>query len=170
MAGARVGPLYGDLPDLDPTWVLLASDGSVTFSSTDLRELIRDNLEIATSYTQLHRLSLAMNSTAELSSRAVKTIVQQVVEIETLRLKVSNLKQADPENPTQLPLVKADVVEYSEEPLKRGQNTLKLAIQPLEEEINRLAVKICISLDLCEFGVDGPCCSTAHSMASLIRS
>lgn len=171
MAGMRVGPLYGPLPDIDPAWQLLASDNvTVIFDGEDLRELIRDNLGLNTSYSELHKLSQCMNSAAAVSTRAVTSIVADIKRIEDLRLKVETLKQADPQNPTSLPLIKADVVEYSEEPLKRGKNPLAISLQPLEEEIARLGMKICISLDMGAWDLGGPCNDTGRWSPGIIRS
>lgn len=172
MAGMRVGPLYGPLPEIHSSWQLLASDGlTVIFTGEDLRELIRDNLEISAAYNELHKLSTCMNSVAAVSSKAVASLVGDIKAIEDTRLKVEALKQADPVNPSSLPLIKADVVEYSEEPLKRGQHALSISLQPLEEEIARLAMKICISMDMCAWDIKGaPCCSTTDYAAALFRS
>lgn len=172
MAGMRVGPLYGPLPDIDPAWQLLADDNvTVIFDGEDLRELIRDNLHLSVAHYELKKLSLAMNSAAAVSTKAVARIVADVKKIEDLRIKVEELKQADPVNPSQLPLIKADVIEYSEEPLKRGVNPLALSLVPLEEEIGRLGMKICIALDLEAFDVQGaPCCSNAQFTTPIIRS
>ena len=172
MAGARVGPLYGPIPDIDEAWQLLASDGvTVIFDGSDLRELIRDNLGVPATYSELKKLSLAMNSVAAVTTAGVNSIVQDVKTIEDLRIKIQTLKQADPINPTSLPLIKADVVEYSEEPLKNGQNALAISLTPLNEEVARLGMKICLSLDLIAYNVEGaPCCSTAMVSTALMRS
>lgn len=172
MAGMRVGPLYGPLPDIDTAWQMLASDNvTVLFNGEELRELIRDNLGLSIAYQELHKLSQAMNSAAAVSTKAVDTIIKDIESIEAARLKVENLKQAEPVNPTNLPLIKADVVEYSEEPLKRGHSALAISLVPLEEEIARLCMKICISLDLCTFGLDGaPCCSASSHSTPMMRS
>lgn len=169
MSAQRVGPLYGPLPDLAPAWAIAAP---VAYTAEDVRELLRDVMELRVNKESLHRLSLAMNSVAALSSLAVKKIQADLLRHMDLQVKVDEIRAKVPTSvsPDGLPIIKADVVEYSEEPLKQGKTYAAMAIQPLEEEISRLAVKICLALDLEAFGLDeAPCCQGGYGMGGAMR-
>lgn len=154
-----MAPLYGPLPDLDPAWAILAPDSSVIFAAEDVRELIRDIEGIPLNYRELHKLSSAMNAVYALSPAAIERIKADVRTHTELTLQIESIKQANPGTSSGLPLIKADVVEYSEEPLKHGATPLSLKLQPLNEEVARLAVKICLALDFESFDLAGPCCT-----------
>lgn len=170
MAGARTGPLYGPLPEIEAAWVTYEEDNqTVALTGKDYRELLRELLELPINNRDLHRLSQAMNAAAKISEDGVRAVMVDVLKIVELKAKLEGYKQADVSDPTALPLIQADVVKYSEEPLKAGRNPLAIATQPLREEIARLEVKICLALDLATWGLEAVCNCSNPSAPSVIR-
>lgn len=169
MAGAAVGPIYGPVPELASSWVI-ESAGSPLFSAEETRELLRDAMGISGGYRELHKLSQAMNSTAAISLLTVGKVKDMLIKWNALEIKISGLRSADPTD-AGLPLIKADVIEYSEEPLKNKSLT-QVKTQPLEEEQMRLGVKICRALNLELWDLpQAPCCGQSGvGMAQIIRS
>lgn len=169
MAGAAVGPIYGPIPELDSYWAI-ESAGSPLFTAEETRELIRDAMGISGGYRELHKLSQAMNSAVAISLRTVAKIKDMIVKWNALDIKISDLRSADPTD-AGLPLIKADVVEYSEEPL-RHKSLTQVKTQPLEEEQARLGIKICRALNLELWDLpQAPCCGNSGTgMAQIIRS
>ena len=169
MAGAAVGPIYGPIPEVNAAWVI-ESSGSPLFSAEDTRELLRDAMGISGGYREMHKLSQAMNSTASISLLTVNKVKDMIVKWNALEVKISDLRSADPTD-AGLPLIKADVVQYSEEPLKNKSLT-QVKTQPLEEEQARLAIKICRAMNLELWDLpQAPCCGESVSgMAMVIRS
>lgn len=159
MAGAAVGPIYGPIPELNPVWAIANPEtGAPLYTPEDARELIRDAMAISGGYRELHKLSQAMNSLAQISALAVAKVQDQLLHRMALEAKISQLRSADPTD-VGLPLVRADVVEYSEEPLRRGLSLTQIKTQPLQEESGRLAVKICRALNLQVWALpEAPCC------------
>lgn len=159
MAGAAVGPIYGPIPELNPVWAISNPEtGGPLYSPEDARELLRDAMSISGGYRELHRLSQAMNSLAVTSGLAVARVQAMLVSWVALDLKISQLRSADPTD-AGLPLVRADVIEYSEEPLRKGLSLTQVKTQPLEEESARLTVKICRALNLQMWELpEAPCC------------
>ena len=173
MPATRVGPLFGPLPDLDDAWILKADyDTTVLYSAEDMREYIREIEDLRGAYDQVHKLTMAMNGLAAYNPIAVKKVVVQVVKYLELE-DIYNAKQE--ENPTNvspdgLPIIKADVVEYSEEPLKNGTNYMETVLQPLRERMARLQMDICRSLDLCSYDLsEAPCCEGPMAMHAKVR-
>ena len=72
-----------------------------------------------------------------------------------------------------LPIIKADVVEYSEEPLKQrndGKTYQDVQLQPVRERIARLQIKVCRTMDLCAFDIaEAPCCNGPSAMQVNVR-
>lgn len=168
---ASTGPLYGPIPNLDPRWALVDNQGQVVRTPEQVRELIRLTQALPLSYGTLHGLSQAMAAVVALSADAVADIRSSVIEYQALENRITAINNEEREEA--LPLRKADVVEYSEEPLRRGTTPTQLRLQPLKEEKARLAVRICLQLDLGSFGLEAPCCSTWRStdgVAALRRS
>ncbi len=168
MPARSIGPLYGDIPELDASWAVAG-----TYTADEMRELIRAMQEIKTSYANLRQLTLAMNSAADLSAAAVSTIKSDIAAHAELIAKIETAQENIPADlsPDKLPLVKADVVSYSEEPLKARANYMATVLQPAQERAARLVMKVCLALDLCTFGVDdAPCCKGPNGMTSLQRS
>lgn len=158
MAGAATGPIYGPIPELDASW---ATDnpqtGDPLYSPEETRELIRESQGISGGYRELHKLSQAMNSTATISVLVVQKIQDYLLRWVALDIKISDIRSEDPPADA-LPLVKADVVEYSEEPLRKGMSATQVRTQALEEEHARLAIKICRSLNLQLWDLEEPPC------------
>lgn len=159
MAGAALGPIYGPIPELAPIW---ATDnpqtGAPLYSAEETRELLRDSQGISGGYRELHKLSQAMNSAAEISELVVAKVQDMLLRWIALDLKASEIRSETPDA-NGLPLVRADVVEYSEEPLRRGLSATQVRTQALEEEAARLTVKICKALNLELFSLEqAPCC------------
>lgn len=158
MPAQSTGPLYGPLPEIDVAWTIDDDQGGVLFDGEDVRELLREMNGIRVNKYELHKLTLAMNAAAAISAKAVAKLQQKITTILSLELKIQAVKQRDIENPDELPLVQADVVHYSEEPLKKGVTAAAMKLQPLIEEVARLKMEICIGLALMEHGLPGPCC------------
>lgn len=177
MTVRRIGPIYGPLPDLDPIWAYVGEDGeTVLYSPDDMLEMIREMQELRSSYDQLHRLSMAMNSLAALSTRSVKTVQDDVQKYYQLMDGVdAELEEIPNLNPNggDLPIIRADVVEYSEEPLKQrtdGRTYADFVLQPVRERMSRLVIKVCRTLDLEAFDLnEAPCCAGPGGMQSYIR-
>lgn len=168
MPAQRIGPLYGPLPEINEAWELKAEDGTVLYSPDDMLELIMEMQEIRTAYDQMSKMSIAMNSTADLSTRTVKSIQQDVIKWDTLNdqynAKVEEIPVAVVGD---LPIIKADVVEYSEEPLKNPGSYMSSQLQQLRERISRLQLDVCRRLDLCSFGLgEAICCSGPSGMGN----
>ncbi|MGA0983307.1 hypothetical protein [Vulcanococcus sp.] len=174
MAGAALGPIYGPIPELDPSW---ATDnpqtGAPLYTPAETRELIRDSQGISGGYRELHKLSQAMNSAAAISPLVVAKIQDMVVRWVAIDLKASEIRSETPDA-VGLPLIRADVVEYSEEPLRAGKAQYQVRTQALEEEAARLTVKICKALNLELFDLEqAPCCmqgAYGGGMTTLVRS
>lgn len=171
MAGAATGPIYGPIPDLKAAWATAnPQTGDPLYTAEETRELLRESQKISAGYRELHKLTQAMNSTATISSLTVEKIQDFLIKWTALEVKIENLRSADPTE-AGLPLIKADVVEYSEEPLKNKTLT-QVKTQPLEEEQARLEIKICRALNLELWDLpQAPCCAE-HSvgMTSVYRS
>lgn len=176
MAGAATGPIYGPIPELDASWATAnPQTGDQLYTSEETRELIRESQTISAGYRELHKLSQAMNSTALISILVVEKIQDYLIKWVALDIKISEIRSANPSD-NGLPLVKADVVEYSEEPLRKGMSQAQIKTQPLEEEQARLAIKICRSLNLEMWELPAaPCCidslhSGMHATTRVARS
>lgn len=171
MPAGSTGPLYGPLPELDPNWEITLN-GQLLYAPEDTRDLILLTQGLRVNYTDMHRLSLAMNSAATLSLQAVSRIKADVVKWIDIDTSIQEARSVVPAtlSPGGLPLKKADVVEYSEEPLKSGKNFTSIALQPLQEEQARLGIRICLALDLINYELPAPCCVPERVAASLMRS
>lgn len=171
MAGAATGPIYGPIPELNAAWATAnPQTGDPLYSAEETRELIRESQKISAGYRELHKLSQAMNSTATISSLTVEKIQDFLIKWTALEVKIESLRSADPSD-AGLPLIKADVIEYSEEPLKYKSLT-QVKTQPLEEEQARLEIKICRALNLELWDLpQAPCClDHAAGMTTIYRS
>ena len=159
MAGARSGPVYGDLPALDQAWAIYDTDDvTLLFSPEEARSLILEILEQPVSYVTLHRLSMAMASSLDLNPAGVARVKQNAIYWAKHQEVITEVRGQLPTG--DLPLVKADVLEYSEEPLKQGRHAKSWKIQPIIEEMKRIEMRICLDLDVETFGLEGAiCCS-----------
>ena len=157
MAGARSGPVYGDLPALDQAWAIYDTDDSTQlFTPEEARSLFLEILDQPVSYVTLHRLSMAMASTLDLNPAGVARIKQNAIYWHKHQEVVSEVRGQLPIG--DLPLVEADVLKYSEEPLKQGQNSKAWKLAPIIEEMKRIEMRICLDLDVGTFGLDGTIC------------
>lgn len=176
MTARRTGPLYGPLPDLDTAWEFKGDDGvTVLYTTGDMLEMIREMQDLRSSYDQLHRLSLAMNSLAALSTRSVKTVQDDVQKYYQLKDGVdAQLEEIPDLTSANLPIIKADVVEYSEEPLKQrsdGKSYQDIQLQPIRERMSRLVIKVCRTLDLEAYELnEAPCCAGPSAMHGYTRT
>lgn len=171
MAGAATGPIYGPIPDLHSAWATAnPQTGAPLYTAEETRELLRESQKISAGYRELHKLSQAMNSTATISTITVEKVQDFLIKWTALELKIESLRSADP-TAAGLPLIKADVVEYSEEPL-RNKSLTQIKTQPLEEEQARLEIKICRALNLELWDLpQAPCCSDyGNGMTQVMRS
>lgn len=172
MPAARVGPLFGPLPDLDDQWIVKAEDDTVLYTAEDMREFIREIEDLRGAYTEVHKLSMAMNGLAAYNPKAVAKVITQVTKYLELE-DIYNAKQEEtPANasPDALPIIKADVVEYSEEPLKKGANYMETVLQPMRERMARLAMDICRTLDLCSYDInEAPCCAGPDALHGYMK-
>ncbi|ACT65623.1 predicted protein [Cyanophage PSS2] len=166
MPAARTGPTWGPLPDLDVDWTIYEADTvTIAYSPEQTRGLIMEIQGLASSYKTLHRISTVMGNVVAMPNpvavERIKTnVAAWVVNQATITTEKTTLSTDD------LPLIKADVIEYSEEPLKQGKNIKTYKLQPLFEEQARLAMRICLDLDLATAGVEGaPCCPGGNAMS-----
>ena len=165
MGAARSGPLYGPLPDLDTIWTIYASDNTtIVQTSSGTRSLIMEILTLASSYKNMHRLSTAMCSMVAMPNpegvTRVKANIGYWVANQAAIVNEKTTLSAD-----SLPLIEADVIKYSEEPLKQGKTLIAYKLQPLLEEQARLAMRICLDLDIETFGIrNAVCCSGGMSI------
>lgn len=175
MSSQYIGPLYGPLPDLDKSWAYEKTDENGAtlelYSPEDMREMIREMQDLRTAYDQLHKLSQAMNSLATLSPRSVETVKADVVKWIDLDDGVNlKLEQIPDVSPDGLPIIKADVVEYSEVPLEKGMSYMGAAMGSVRERMSRLQMSVCRTLDLCAFELaEAICCSGPGSMHGVMR-
>lgn len=172
MPATRVGPLFGPLPDLDEAWILRAEDDTVLYSAEDVREFLREIEDLRGAYDQVHKLTMAMNGLAAYNPIAVRRVMVDVLKFQELEDVYNAKQEQEPANitPDGLPIVKADVVEYSEEPLKNGSNYMETVLQPMRERMARIRMDICRALDLCSYGLDeSPCCDGPQPMHGMVR-
>ncbi|QNJ25968.1 hypothetical protein SynSYN20_01641 [Synechococcus sp. SYN20] len=173
MPASRVGPLFGPLPELDESWILMTADETlVLYTAEDVREFIREIQDLRGAYDQIHKLSMAMNGLAAYNPVAVKTVLVDVIRYLELEDILNAKQEESPTNvsPDGLPIIKADVVEYSEEPLKNGTNYMETVLQPMRERMARLKMSICRALDLCSYDLsEAPCCDGPTAMKSYRR-
>ena len=110
MPAQRIGPLYGPLPDIDQAWAFVGDDGTQLYSPDDMLELILEMQEIRTAYDQISKLTIAMNSTADLSTRTVKSIQKDVLKWDELNDQYNAKVEEVPSLAVgELPIIKADV-------------------------------------------------------------
>lgn len=170
MPAQYIGPLYGPLPDVDPSWAvtLTAENGDtiVAYTPEDMREMIREMQDLRVAHDQLSKLSIAMNSLVDISPRAVANVKADVLKWDELEDGVnSKLEQIPDISPDGLPIIKADVVEYSEVPLQKGTSYMGAALQSVRERMSRLQMKVCRTLDLCAFDLaEAVCCSGGNAI------
>lgn len=167
MAGQYIGPLYGPLPDLKTSWeatVVEPSTGEtiVIYTAEDMREMLREMQELRVAFDQMTKLTVAMNSLADISAKAQANVKADIIKWTDLRDGVdAKLEQIPDFRPGELPIIKADVVEYSEEPLKGGaMKYADVQLLAVRERMSRLQMSVCRTLDLCAFDInEALCCS-----------
>ena len=176
MSSQYIGPLYGPLPDLEASWAYTTVDPEndatvILYTPEDMREMIREMQDLRTAYDQLSKLSIAMNSLAALSPRAQESVKKDVVKYVDLKDEINLQLDKVPEvSPDGLPIIKADVIEYSEEPLKQGKNYVNVQLQTARERLSRLQMSVCRTLDLCAFDLnEAICCSGPGPMHGVMR-
>ena len=176
------------LPPVDPAWTVM-KDGvdppEVLYTPEDMRELIRDMQELPVNHYTLQQLTLAMNAVAELSPAAVESIKKDVLAYQQLQIHLENLEgggslEGINLSPDGLPMIKADVVEWSDKLLGccgKGESYFSKVLQPFKEAKGRLVIKVCLALELCAYDLEtAPCCDGHRSamgqamITPLIRS
>lgn len=177
MAGQYIGPLYGPLPELEFDWHYQVDDPEnpgekvTLYSRQDMREMLREMQDLRVAYDQMSKLTIAMNSIVAISPNALANVKDDIVKWVDLRDQVDAKQEVVPElRPGELPIIKADVVEYSEEPLKGGAvKYTDVQLQSVRERMSRLQMSVCRTLDLCAFDLnEAVCCSgpsAAHGFA-----
>lgn len=143
-------PVYGSLPGLAPSWA------TVDLTAEQMREQLRVLLDLPLAFYELSKLSEAMNGTAELSPEAQARVKADAIEWHAIEEQAAAIRREPTE--TGLPLIKADVIEYSEEPLKGGHGIAGLRTQPLALEQARIVRRTCQALSLCLYLPTAPCC------------
>lgn len=156
------------MPDLHPVWNHVSEAGEV-ISDVDMRDVIRHLEELPINHVTLHKLSQAMNSCATLSTRAAENVKKDAVYFLQLENSITEVRK-NPSTQDVLPMIKADVVEYSEEPLKQGKSLMAMKLLPLQEEQERVRVQICLALDFESWGLPGKCCSASRCMTTILRT
>ena len=165
MPARYTGPLYGELPEVKAIWAYTMTSEEtgeevVVYSPDDMLEMVREMQDLRVAYDQLRQLTIAMNSLADLSPKSVKSVQEDVIKWDSLSAGVDiELEKIPNLSPDGLPIIKADVIEYSEVPLEKGFSYAGVALQSVRERMSRLVLKVCRTLDLCSFGLDeAPCC------------
>ena len=141
--------------------------------------------DIAAREEDLTNLTMAMNACSALSPEAREQVKRDVIDYLKLRDKLASINGSAEGieginiSPDGLPMIKADVVEWSDKMLGccgKGGTYLEVVLAPFREAANRLIMRVCITLDLCSYGLENaPCCGLGGSSGSgwitpLIRS
>lgn len=169
------------VPPVDPAWTYWEPEGDppvVQFSPEEMRELIRDMQDLPLNHSTLHNLTMAMNAVAALGQPGVDSIMADVVAYHDLVIKLEALEGGDGLDginlsPDGLPMIKADVVEWSDKALGccgKGGSYFQKVLAPFKEAKARLVMKVCIALDLCTFDLKAVCCTTTHYMDSYFKT
>ena len=169
------------IPEVDPAWTIYKDDTDppeVQFTADETRELIRDMQGLPLNSHTLTQLTMAMNSVAELSPAAVETIKADVMAYQQLSIHLENLEGGgNLENinlsPDGLPMIKADVIEWSDKLLGccgKGDSFFTKVLQPFKEAKGRLVIKVCLALDLCAWEIEeAPCCRGNYSAMNNVQ-
>jgi hypothetical protein len=164
------------LPEVHPAWATY-KDGTeppeVLYTPEEMREVIRDMQQLPLNHYTLQQLTLAMNGVAELSLAAVETIKKDVLAYQQLEIHLENLEgggslEGINLSPDGLPMIKADVVEWSDKLLGccgKGESYFSKVLQPFKEAKGRLVVKVCLALDLCAHDIEEAVCCSGHHRA-----
>ena len=168
MPARYTGPLYGELPEVKAIWAYSMTNEQgeeiLVYSPDDMLEMVREMQDLRVSYDQLRQLTVAMNSLADLSPKAVKSVQDDVIKWDGLSAGVDiELEKIPNLSVDGLPIIKADVIEYSEVPLEKGLNYGQIQLQTVRERMSRLVLKVCRTLDLCSFGLEEAACCTGPS-------
>ena len=169
------------LPPVDQAWTYYEPQSNppeVLHGPEEMRELIRDMQDLPLAYSTMHNLTMAMNAAAALGQPGVDSIMADVVAYHDLVIKLEALEGGDGLDglnlsPDGLPMIKADVVEWSDKALgccDKGSSYFQKVLAPFKEAKARLVMKVCISLDLCMYDLKAVCCSTAHYMESHFKT
>ena len=171
------------LPALDPAWA--TDDPEHTYTPEQMRDHIRTMQDIPARMDELTSLTMAMNGCSALSPEAREQVKSDVIDWLKLRDKLLSINGSaegiDGINISAdgLPMIKADVVEWSDKMLGccgKGGTYLEVVLAPFREAANRLIMRVCITLDLCSYGLENaPCCGLGGSSGNgwitpLIRS
>lgn len=161
---------------VDPAWTYYTPDTDppeVLYTPEEMRELIRDMQNLPLTEYALGQLTNAMNAVAALGQPGVDSIMADVVAYHDLEIRLDSLEgggSLDGLNlsPDGLPMIKADVVEWSDKMLGccgKGDSYFQKVLQPFKEAKARLVMKVCQALNLCSYDLpQAVCCSTFGHM------
>ena len=185
MSSQYIGPLYGPLPELEFDWHYQVDDPEnpgqkiTLYSRQDMREMLREMQDLRVAYSEMSKLTIAMNSIVAISPNALEKVKDDIVKYVDLKDKIDAELEKVPTVGGELPIIQADVVKYSEEPLKQGKNYANIQLQTSRERLARLQMSVCRSLDLCAFDLREACCCsgptamhgyTRHAATPMYRS
>lgn len=172
-------PIAGPLPDLDPAWTYYDKENpdTVKFTAEEMRELTRDMQNLGLTAYNLHQLTLAMNAVAELGQPGVNSIMDDVILYHDLQNRLEALEGSGSLDglqlsPDGLPMIKADVVEWSDKALGccDGDSYFQKVLAPFKEAQARLVMKVCIALNLCDYELRAVCCSHFQRMEAFSKT
>jgi hypothetical protein len=172
----RNRPIAGPLPDLNTAWTYYDKENpdTVKFTPEEMRELTRDMQNLGLNGYNLHQLTLAMNAVADLGQPGVNSIMDDVILYHDLQNRLEALEGSGSLDglelsPDGLPMIKADVVEWSDKALGccgKGDSYFQKVLAPFKEAQARLVMKVCIALNLCDYELRAVCCSHFQRMDS----
>ena len=169
------------LPPVDPAWTYYDKEKEppeVMFTPEEMRELIRDMQDLPLQFNILYNLTMAMNAVAALGQPGVDSIMNDVVAYHDLLAKLETLEgggslEGINLSPDGLPMIKADVVEWSDKALGccgKGDSYFQKVLAPFKEAKARLVMKVCIALALCDYELKAVCCGSSHYMDSYFKT
>ena len=153
------------LPTLDPRWAI--DEGDDQYTEEQVRDLIRQMQDIPARMDEMTSLTMAMNGCYALSVEAAESVKKDVLAWVKLRDKIQLMYESDGAldninlSPDGLPMIKADVVEWSDKMLGccgEGGSYLEIVLAPFKEALMRLVMRVCVTLDLCSYDLEAPCC------------
>ena len=173
--------ITGSLPAVDPAWTYYKPDvdpPEVLYTPEQMRELIRDMQDLPIDFNVLYNLTMAMNAVAALGQPGVDSIMADVIAYHDLVNKLESLEgggSLDGINlsPDGLPMIRADVIEWSDKALgccDKGGSYFQKVLAPFKEARARLVMKLCQALNLCAYDLKAVCCTGAHYMDSYFKT
>ena len=172
---------FSALPDVDPAWTYYKPDADpqeVMFTPVEMRELTRDMQNLALTAGVLKSLTDAMNDAAALGQAGVDSIMKDIITYHDLMNRLEALEGSGSLDgldlsPDGLPMIKADVVEWSDKALGccgKGDSYFQKVLAPFKEARARLVMKVCLALNLCDYSLNAVCCSTTQRAEAMFRT